>query len=306
MAELGRVVMAGGSGFIGRALCSALQPVARDIVVLTRSPRGSLAGVREAIWDGGADGPWMAEVDGADAVVNLSGESVSQRVTPETRQRMVASRVETTQAIARALQAAKAPAGVWLNASGAGIYGDRGDEPLTEASTLGEEGFLVHLAKAWEGATKEAPGETRVILARIGMVLGRDGGAFPVLMKVTRAFAGGALGTGRQWVSWIHVEDLARLLVFAIESSLRGPLNAVAPEPARNADFMAELRRAAGRPWAPPVPSFALRIAGAFGGPDPELPLQSQRALPRSALDAGFGFKFPTLPTAIADLMLRA
>jgi uncharacterized protein (TIGR01777 family) len=307
MGELGRIVIAGGAGFLGRSLCSALYLAARETVVLTRSPRPGQRGVRMVLWDGATAGAWARELDGAAAVVNLSGEPVAQRLTREARRRILDSRVLSTRAIGAALASCASPAPVWLNASGVGIYGDRGDEPLTEASSIGGSGFLVELAREWEAAgSSSAPAGTRFVPLRIGMVLGREGGAFPVLMKVVRAFAGGSLGSGRQWVSWIHVEDLTALILFALRAGLQGPVNAVVPEPVRNADFMTELRRAVRRPWSPPAPALVLRLAAAFGAPDPELSLQSQRALPRAALDAGFAFRYPDLRSALANLTARA
>lgn len=302
-AAKGKVVLAGGTGFLGRALAKKLDETGYEAVVLSRKYK-PVAGAREVRWDGKTVGEWAEELEGAAAVINLSGAPVAKRWTPACRELIVSSRVEPTRAIGEAILACKAPPSVWINASAVGIYGDAGDQLLNEDSKLGDD-FLATTTIAWEkAATDFSLPATRLVLPRIGVVLGEGGGAFDLLLKLTRCFLGGHLGDGKQWLSWIHVDDLTGIVLWAMEHpGIHGPVNAVAPAPERNRDFMIELRRAARRPWSPPVPAFAIRIAEKFGGPPSDPALASTRASAEKALQAGYRFQFPALRQALEQLV---
>lgn len=298
------VVVAGGSGFLGKAICRAFSEAGWTPAVLSRRP-DSKSPWSQAAWDAKSPGPWGQSLEGAGAVVNLAGEPVSQKWTLQAQDSIRSSRIDATQAVARAVEQCQNPPKAWINASAIGYYGNRGDETLDEQSAPGDAGdFLVRTSLEWEAAVFDAktPGTSRSVV-RIGVVLGLGGGAFPTLLKLAKAFLGGSSGDGRQWVSWIHVDDLARLFVWIAERSLSGPVNGTAPEPVTNEALMASIRASVGRPWSPPVPALGLQLASLFGAPDPTLLLHSQRVLPKAALDGGFEFRFPTLQSALDDLV---
>lgn len=298
-----KIVLAGGTGFLGHALIRAFTALDYEIVVLSRSDK-PVPGAHTVKWDARTLGDWTQELEGAIAVINLSGAPVAKKWTPAYKETIVWSRVHSTRAIGQAIQGCKNPPEVWINASATGIYGDAGDQLLVEDSKPGSD-FLGKTTAAWEAAAKEfADVSSRLVLLRIGVVLGGGGGAFEILLKLTRRFAGAQLGDGRQWMSWIHLDDLVGIVVWAIESDyVKGVYNAVAPAPERNKDFMYEMRRAVGRPWVPPVPSFMLKLMGQIGGPPAEPVLASTRVSAEKLLQAGYRFQFPSLRIALAHLI---
>jgi len=292
--EIGsKVVIAGGTGFLGKALSAELRAAGYAPVTLGRSASSDLK------WDAKNLGPWVAGLEGSAALINLVGESISLPWTPENRKRILDSRVDSTSVLGTALAQLENAPPVWLNASGVGVYGDRGDEVLTEDAEPGK-GFLADVVCLWEAAIFSAPlPNVRRAALRLGVVMGKDGGAFPTLAKLTRSFLGGAQGDGQQWFSWVEVSDAARMFVHALREPLEGPINAVTAKPVRNAEFMQELRAAVGRPWSPPAPKFGLQLASMFGAPDPELVLDSVRAMPEKLNQSGFVPKFSEVGGAI-------
>jgi uncharacterized protein (TIGR01777 family) len=300
-----RVVLAGGSGFIGRALADSLIAQGREVVILTRSPRDGP--VREVAWDGRTVGAWARELDGAEAVVNLAGRSVNCQYTDENKRLMIASRVDSVQAVADAIARCAEPPRVWVQSGSLAIYGDAGDRSCDENSPPGE-GFPVETCLRWEEAWRgaETPG-TRKLLLRIGFALGRGGGALEPLERLARAFLGGAAGSGRQYISWLHMDDLNEMFRWSIErDDIEGVLNATGPTPVTNAAFMAALRRVLGRPWSPPVPAFAVRIGAFLMGSEANLALTGRRCIPARFAALGFPFHFTDLDAALADLLAPA
>lgn len=274
-----RIAITGGSGFVGRQLRGVLEQAGH-------SARGisTRKGVREV------------DFEACDAVVHLAGEPVAQRWTPDVRERIRTSRVEGTRAVVDAMNRTGVRA--LVSASAIGYYGSRGDELLTETSAPGGD-FLSGVAVAWEREADRLNG--RVVKVRIGVVLGRDGGALEKMLLPFRWGAGGRLGSGTQWMSWIHVHDLAAMVLFALEKpGFSGVINGTAPNPVTNSEFTRELARALHRPAIFPVPAFVLKLA--FGEMSQVL-LASQRAIPRAALDAGFSFRFTELSGALRDLL---
>ncbi|MBZ0214830.1 MAG: TIGR01777 family oxidoreductase, partial [Nitrospirae bacterium] len=236
------VVIAWGAGFIGGALVAQLVASGYRCTVLSRSGR-AVAGASGAVWDAVSADALVPLIEGAEAVVNLVGEPIVQRWNEDTKRRIVDSRVNSTRAVGDAIAKCSTPPRVWLNASGVGYYGDSGDRPLSEASPPGTD-FPGRVAQLWEGACMEAATpQTRKVVVRIGFVLGRGGGALKPLVALTKAFMGSAIGTGRQYVSWIHLADLVRLFAFLIENDVHGPVNATAPTPVRQGELMTALRR---------------------------------------------------------------
>ena len=291
-----RIILAGGSGFVGSALVPALRAKGYEPRVLGR-------GATDLQWDGKHVGEWASALEGAEAVVNLTGKNINCRHTPENRRVIISSRVDSVRALGEAITRCAAPPKVFVQASGVGYYGDTGDRVADEDSPPGTD-FPAEVCRLWEGAfdALNLPG-TRKIVLRLGVVLGRDGGALPMLEKLTRWFLGGAVGNGQQFVSWIHVVDIVRIFVSTIEQSeLSGVFNATSPRPVTNSEFVRELRRALHRPWSPPVPSPLARAGAWFIGTDGQLALTSTRCVPRRFVKHGFDFRFPDLRDAFADL----
>ena len=298
-----RIVIAGGSGFIGTALAAEFARRGYAVVVLTRSPRAPVAGIRVVAWDAKNPGAWTAELAGATAVINLTGKNINCPHTPENLRALTASRVDSVNAIAAAISRAQPPPRAWVQASATGFYGGNTDRWCDENAPAGGDA-LANICRNWEAAFAVAnlPATRRVTL-RIGFVLGRAAGALPVLARLTKFFLGGAAGSGRQFISWIHLADLTRIFVAAVEQEdFSGAFNAVAPTPVTNAVFMRELRRALHRPWSPPVPAFAVKLGAKLLGSEPSLALTGQRCTPARLAATGFKFQFSELPLALAEL----
>jgi hypothetical protein len=291
-----RVILAGGSGFVGTALAPALRLKGFEPIVLGRDST-------DLRWDGKTLGAWATALEGAEAVVNLTGKNINCRHTAENRREIIRSRVDSVRVLGDAIARCVTPPRIFVQASGVGYYGDTGDRLADESSLPGND-FPAEVCRQWEGAfdALELP-STRKVILRLAVVLGRDGGALPMLEKLTRWFLGGAVGNGRQFISWIHAADVVRMFVSAIEQAqLTGAFNATSPAPVTNSDFMRELRRALRRPWSPPAPAPLARAAAWVMGSNGDLALLSNRCVPRRFLEHGFDFEFPTLPAALADL----
>lgn len=299
-----KILIAGGSGLIGRHLAADLVASGHEVVVLTRGePRLAEPGsARSERWDGNRVGPWIQELEGVRALVNLAGESIGAgRWDAARKRRILTSRMAPTAALIEGIRMRSDRPEVFVQASAVGLYGSRGDELLDEAATPGG-GFLGRVAVEWEEASAavEALGVRRVV-ARTGVVLARDGGALPVMARPFRLGAGGELGDGRQWMAWIHLADEIAALRFLIDrTESRGAFNLTAPEPTTNAELSRELARCLRRPNLFRVPASALRLAL---GEMSELVLGSQRAIPRRLEEAGFRFRFGRLESALADLL---
>jgi uncharacterized protein len=298
-----KIIISGGSGFLGTALTSQLTTSGHEVVVLTRSAPSSEGQRRFVTWTpNGQTGPWAKELAGAGAVVNLAGESIAaHRWSAAQKERLRQSRLLATRSLTAAIRALQTPPPVLVSGSAVGYYGHRGDETITEASAPGSD-FLAHLCTDWEAAAAEAATATRVAFVRTGIVLDRREGALPKMLLPFRLFAGGPLGSGRQYMPWIHKEDWVRLVAWTIQNdNARGPVNATAPAPVTNAEFSKALGHALSRPGFMPAPAFALRIA--LGEMADALLLSGQRALPVRASDLGFSFKFKNVDEALADVL---
>ena len=300
-----RILIAGGSGFLGSALAAHLDAEDHQVVILTRQPR-SADPIRPRTtfepWSpNGRSGSWAKALDGADAVVNLAGESIAaRRWSTAQKNRIRESRLLATRSLTTAMRAAPKPPRVFISGSAVGYYGDRGDETLTEASAPGTD-FLAGLCKEWEAAANAVGDLTRVVLVRTGIVLDRKGGALPKMLPPFYLFAGGPIGSGRQYQPWIHRDDWVRMVAWSVTNdAARGALNATGPRPITNKEFSAALGHALGRPSIMPAPPFALRIA--LGEMADALLLSSQRVLPVRATDLGFRFRFSNIDEALADI----
>lgn len=301
-----KAILAGGSGFIGSAVARCLAADGWEVVVLSRGKASvTVGGTRLVAWDGSSGGAWMREFDGADAVVNFAGRNVNAFPNEANRREILRSRVDAVRILGEAFSRASRRPATWVQCSAVGFYGDRGNQPCTEDAPPGT-GFLADVCRQWEEAfTAACPAEVRPVVFRLGLVLGRDGGAFPLLRRLARAGLGGRVGSGRQGVSWVHLDDVAGAIVHAVtHPQMRGIYNLCAPQSVPNAEFMRAIRRAAGWPWSPPTPAFALRLGARLVlRTNPELVLEGQFAPSQRLEQAGHKFLHPQLDGALRELL---
>jgi uncharacterized protein (TIGR01777 family) len=289
------VLITGGTGFLGSTLVKALRHRGHHVTVLSRHPRKP----GEALWpDDGQEGALLARVDRTDAVINLTGESIAgARWTPARKEAIRASRVNPTRALASAIATASSPPAVFLSGSAVGFYGVRDDTPLDESSSNGTD-FLGEVCADWEHAALAASGHTRVVLLRTGIVLDGHGGALPQMARPFRFGVGGPLGSGRQYLSWIHLQDWINLALWSLErDAVSGALNLTAPAPVTNEEFSRLLAGELHRPGFMRAPAFALRLL--LGEMADALLLGGQRVLPRKAESQGYSFRYAHLAPAL-------
>lgn len=316
-----KIVIPGGSGQVGTLLARAFHARGDEVVVLSRTApsadRMSAQPWRVAEWDGENAGDWVSEFEGADAIINLAGQSVNCRYTPENRRVIIDSRVNSTRIVRQAIQAAKTAPRVWLQASTATLYAHRYDVPNDEASGIigGSEPnapdtwrFSIDVVKKWEQEANAAlTPRTRKVLMRSAIVMSPDrGGPFDMLLRLVRFGLGGSYGDGKQFVSWIHDVDFVRSVEWLIQhEELDGPVNLAAPNPLPNTEFMASLRKAWGIPFGLPATELMLELGAFVLRSETELMLKSRRVVPTRMLQSGFSFQFPTWLEAARDLCSR-
>lgn len=300
-----RVFMTGGTGFVGTYVSRKLAEAGHEVTVLSRSKgRGAKppVGIQRVVGDSMVAGPWQDEVAGHDVVINLAGSSIFSRWTPQAKKMLLDSRVLTTRNLVDALSRTDAKP-LLISCSAIGYYGGREDDRILDETSPPGEDYLAQVGIAWEAeAQRAASFGVRVVLTRFGIVLGKGGGALAEMVPAFRFALGSPLGSGRQWFSWIHIDDLLRILLFVIEKpTLSGPVNCTAPNPVQNAELVKTLAKAVHR-WAflPAVPAFAMKLAL---GELAEVVLKGQRVLPKRLLNEGFQFRFPELRVALDDLL---
>ena len=298
------IVVAGGTGFIGSSLLPLLRRAGHEVVVLTRDPERAppTPGVTRVRWDGVTQGEWTVYVQGADAVINLAGESIGGgRWTSSRKERIVASRVNATRALLEAIRRGEKGPSLFISSSAVGYYGPVESGEVAEDHPPGS-GFLADVCRLWEQEAS-AVGELgpRVVILRTGVVIGEKGGALERMLLPFRLFAGGPLGSGRQWFPWVHGDDVAGVILFALgNAALTGPVNLVAPETVDMRSFCAALGRALSRPSWLPVPAMALRAAL---GEMADMILTGQRVVPAKLLALGYQFRYPALAPALASVV---
>ncbi len=301
-----KIVLAGASGFLGRPLVERLADDGHQLVLLTRRPRGATPGRREVGWQpDGTVGPWSDALDGANAVVNLAGESIAGgRWSAARKSALTESRLFSTRSLVAAMDRAKVRPPLLVSSSAVGFYGPCGDEDVSEEDGPGDD-FLARLSAVWEHAAQAAEaGGTRVVLVRTGLVLERDGGALKAMLPPFRLGVGGPLGSGNQYWPWIHRADWIALTRFLIaHPTAHGPVNATAPVPVTNEEFSRTLARVLGRPCLFRAPAFALRLA--MGEMADALLLGGQRVLPTRAQEMGYRFEHETLEPALRAIFQR-
>jgi len=295
-----RIVIPGGSGFLGRSFATFARKRGYHCIVLTRNPRDE----GDVQWDGRTMGDWAAAFDGAAAVVNFTGRSVNCVYNDANKKEIIESRVNSVRAVDEAVAGCSDPPKVIVQAGSLAIYGDT-TEPCGEDAPHGE-GFGVEVCEVWEEEFfAQALPQTRKCFLRIGFVLGIGGGALEPLRTLTRCYLGGTVGKGNQFISWIHIDDLNRMILTCIENaSLEGVFNATGPGPVTNRVFMKAMRKAAGRPWVPPAPAPLVRLgARLIMQTDASLALAGRKCFPRRFSELGFVFNHTNLEQTLRDIM---
>ncbi|MEZ6138938.1 MAG: TIGR01777 family oxidoreductase [Zavarzinella sp.] len=294
------VVIAGGSGFLGQALVVHLNGIGYRTTVLTRSSVDRNGFVQ---WDGATAGAWITHLEGAAAIINLTGRSVDCRYTATNRQEIIQSRVNSIKALSAGLRRCSKPPPVWIQATSLAIYGDAGEMICHDDAPHGV-GFSVDVCKTWESEleNQHLP-DTRIVVLRIGFALAASGGALGRLATLTKLCLGGSVGNGRQYISWLHLNDLNRIFEWCLENqAASGVYNATGPSPVTNKAFMAALRRSLKRPWSPPTPSFAVRLGAFLMGTDASLALTGRRCVPTRLLNEGFRFEYTDLELCLRNI----
>ena len=305
-----RIILAGGSGFLGHVLARHFLASGYDVVILTRTPKPRADGVREIAWDGETPGDWTRELEGAEAVINLAGRSVNCRYHERNRKIILDSRINSTRVLGEAISRCAKPPQVWLNSSTATIYkhthGPAWDESGKISGTPeAKDEFSVEVATAWERAFDEArTPNTRKVAMRSAMVLGHGANSvFPVLRRLVRFGLGGKMAGGKQFVSWIHEEDFCRAIDWLLEQdSVSGVVNLAAPNPVTNEEMMDTLREVCRRPFGLPASRWMLEVGAFFLRTETELIIKSRRVIPGRLAAAGFEFRFPNLRGAFENL----
>ncbi|MFN7138738.1 MAG: TIGR01777 family oxidoreductase [Limisphaerales bacterium] len=305
-----RIVLPGGSGFLGRVLAPYFVNKGYEVIVLSRQPAPIGEGIQTLPWDGCTHGPWAEALEGATAVINLAGRSVNCRYHARNRKLMMDSRVDSTRVLGEAIARCKTPPGVWMNSSTATIYKHSFDKPMDESSLTGatpeaKDAFSIEVATAWERTFEAASTpHTRKVLLRTAMVLdAMPGTVFRVLRNLAKRGLGGKMGTGKQYMSWIHSEDFCRALEFILHrEELCGVVNIAAPNPLPNREVMRLFREIAGMPFGLPAAEWMLELGAFFLRTETELIIKSRRVVPKRLLDAGFKFHHPELPEALRQI----
>lgn len=298
-----KFILAGGSGLLGMELAKRLRSQAHEVVILSRSQKPTQDGVRYVQWDGQTLGDWAGELEDSEAIINLTGKSVNCIHTKENRQEILSSRVDSVRVIHQALQQCSNPPRVYVQSSSLAIYGNTTAE-CDEFAPHGTD-FSAMVCEEWERAFFEAEyPQTRQVALRISLALTREGGALPPLEKLVKLYLGGTTGSGKQYFSWIHMDDLMDMFMLAIEDdNITGVYNATAPEPLPNKAFMQELRYALHKPFGLPAPAPAVWFgAYVFMRTDPNLALTGRNCVPKRFEEQGYKFQFPTLGEAFQDI----
>ncbi len=295
------IAITGATGFIGRRLLKALSGGNHTLRVLSRHAGTNLPpGVQLFVWDAMKGAPPAESLDGVEAVIHLAGEPIAQRWNDETKQKIMESRTVGTRNLVQALASMPTRPAVLISGSAIGFYGSRGDEMLTEESAPGS-GFMAEVCVAWEKeADAAAPLGIRLVKLRTGMVLGAHGGALAKMLPPFKAGMGGKLGSGDQWMSWIHLDDLVGIIQHALDNPMEGAVNGTSPNPVTNAEFTKALGHAVSRPAVVPMPAFTLKF---MFGEMSEVMLASQRILPKVAEAAGYQFRYPAVEEALANVV---
>lgn len=299
-----KIVIAGGSGFLGGELANFFKEQGYDVVIFTRGESRNKDGFQFVHWDATTLGDWTSELIGCDTLINLTGKSVDCRYTEENKKEIIRSRVDSTSILGEAIESMEYPPKTWINSSTATIYRHSEDKAMTEENCEYGDDFSMNVAKSWEQAfnASNTP-QTRKLALRISLVLGKSGGVYPVMRRLAKFFVGGKMGSGRQVFAWIHIDDVKNLVKFCIENEgISGPVNCTAPNPPTNKGFLKMLRKSLKVPFGLPTPKFLLKLGGAIIGTESELVLKSRWVLPEKLIQAGYKFQYENPEDALENL----
>ncbi len=301
-----KIILAGGSGFLGKELSAHFIKLGYEVIILSRSPRPKEGAVQYTEWDAKTLGVWTEVLENSEALINLTGKSINCIYTKKNKEEILRSRSDSVRILHKAVQNCIHPPKVFIQVSAIGIYGNT-TSVCDESATHGSD-FMTQVCEEWEEtffATKLPT--TRQVVLRVGFVLGHNGGALEPLVKLTKYYLGGTIGSGKQYISWIHMQDLCRMFATVIENQdMTGIFNATAPHPVTNKEFMRSLRMVLKKGWSPPVPvTFVWLGAYLIMRADPDLALSGRNVIPQRFLDSGFIFHFPELGSALRDLVVK-
>jgi uncharacterized protein (TIGR01777 family) len=302
---MNKVILAGGSGYIGNLLANFYQDRAKEVIVLTRGNPMIKGTIRYLNWNGKDIGPWAEELNGADLLVNLTGKNVNCRYNQKNKEEILNSRLHATTALGKAIERLWQPPRVWIQSASATIYRHAEDRPMDDLTGEIGTGFSVDVCNAWEKSFwQQSTPSTRKILLRIGIVLGKSDSALPRLLRLTQFGLGGKQGNGKQYMSWIHEADVVAAIDWCYNTeAVTGTFNCTAPQPLPNGDFMKTLRNVCKVPIGIPVPAWLLVIGAWLIGTETELILKSRWVVPTKLMAAGYKFQFPELSSALHDLL---
>lgn len=302
--QIKKIILAGGTGFLGQAIIDRFSKLGAEIIVFTRGSNHKVGNTNYIHWDGKTVGEWTKQLEGADVLINLTGKSVDCRYNEKNKAEIISSRVNATKILGEAINKTNNPPKVWLNSASATIYRYAEDKPMDEFTGEIGTGFSVEVCKIWEKTFTEISNpKTRKIIMRISMVMGKGGGVLPVMTKLVKAGLGGKMGNGKQFISWIHEEDFLNAMEFLIQNEqASGAYNFAAPGPIPNKEFMALMRKQLNVKIGLPAMKWMLEIGAFFIRTETELILKSRRVVPTRLLKEGFVFKYPTVEETLKDL----
>lgn len=301
-----KLIIAGGTGFIGQALCNHFKKNYDKIVVLSRKENKIQDNIVYLLWDGKTTGVWAAEFENAHAVINLSGRSIDCRFTDKNKKEILSSRIVSTRIIGETILKCKNPPEIWINGSSAALYPNSEIIAMTEYSAQNASGFMAEVTRAWEKAAADfmLP-TTRKFFVRTTLVYGAQGGVLPVLIKIVKKGLGGPMGTGSQKISWIHVEDFCRIIEWMlVNKNASGAYNMAAPQAVSNKKLMQVLRKKMGVLIGLPAPEFLIKVGAFFIRSEPELILDSRNIFPERLIKEGFEFNYHSIEESIASLKI--
>jgi len=303
--EYGKIVLAGGNGYLGGVLANYFSHMADEVIILARKPQAKKGNIKTLVWDGKTIGDWSDSLHGADLLVNLCGKNVNCRYTEKNKKEIFDSRLIPTRLLGQAIAGLENPPRLWINITSATIYRHAEDHPQDEFSGEIGEGFSIEVCKAWENSFFETnTPNTRKVALRMGIVLGLKDGAFPRLLNLVKLGMGGKQGTGEQYMSWIHEADAAGSIAWLLNhTEIEGIVNCTAPEAIKNHVFMRSIRKAFGRNFGLPAPAWLLALGAKIIGTETELILKSRWVKPAVLLNSGFKFKYPCIQDAGEDIL---
>lgn len=303
--KFNKIILAGGAGSLGTKLAEYYSDKAKEIVILSRKPKASQGNIRTVVWDAKTAGDWVTELDGSDILINLCGKNVNCRYTEKNKAEILSSRLIPTRLLGEVIAKAENPPALWLNAASATIYRHAEDRPQNEETGEIGYGFSIDVCKQWEQTLfEQQTPETRKVALRIGIVLSRNGGAFPALCNLVKFGLGGKQGDGRQYVTWVHEQDVAAITEWTYDHpEINGAVNVTSPNALPNTDVMRIIRDTYGIPVGLPSPKWLLEIGAAIIGTETELVLKSRWVYPKLLLDSGYQFQYPEAAHAIHDLL---